>query len=228
MQQPFSPADRADAAITWNDPMHTPHFQLLVHTMLKRFFDHGVLDDIPETDIPLLAQIATQHDIGKLWVPAEIVNKPGSLTPAENAAMREHPLLGATFVERALQGLEETPEYTYFYEICRHHHERWDGNGYPDGLRENETPHYVQVIGIADALDALLTKRSYRPPMNPNDAIWLIIKGGCGVFSPQLRAIFDHESSRIVKEVYFSAHLREQEKVPRPTPYREVTPHAGT
>ena len=227
MQQLPIPVGETDAAFAWHDPMHTPRFQQLVHTLLSRFFQHGVLDDIPEADIPLLAQIATQHDIGKLWVPNEIVNKAGSLTPAENAAMREHPLLGAAFVERALQGQEETPEYTYFYEICRHHHERWDGNGYPDGLRENETPRYVQVIGMADALDALLTRRSYRPAMAPDDAIWLVIKGGCGVFSPQLRAIFDHEISRIVEEVYFPAHIREQEKALRSTPYREVMSHAG-
>lgn len=205
------PASETAAALAWKDPQHTPHFQEFVQLLLCRFFRHGVLDDIPEADIPLLARLAALHDIGKLWLPAEIINKPGSLTPEETALMKKHTILGASFVEQALQGQEDTPEYTYLREICRHHHERWDGNGYPDGLRENETPRYVQVIGMADALDALLTRRSYRPAMDPEDAIWLVIKGGCGIFSPQLRAIFDHEIRRIVHAVYSPTDYREQD-----------------
>lgn len=222
------PESETDAAFAWNDPQHTHRFQELVQLLLSRFFYHGVLDDIPETDIPLLARIAALHDIGKLWLPAEIVNKSGSLTPEETALMRKHTLLGASFAEQALRGQEETSEYTYFREICRHHHERWDGNGYPDGLRENETPRYVQIIGMADALDALMTRRSYRPAMAPEDAIWLVIKGGCGIFSPQLRAIFEHEIEHIVHAVYFSTQFREQDEAAfLHSPQKAGISHAG-
>ncbi len=227
-EQPI-PISEKEAAFAWKDPQHTPHFQEFVRLLLSRFFRHGVLDDIPEADIPLLARLATLHDIGKLWLPAEIVNKPGSLTPEETALMKKHTLLGAAFAEQSLQGQEGTPEYTYLREICRHHHERWDGNGYPDGLRENETPRYVQVIGMADALDALLTRRSYRPAMEAEDAIWLVIKGGCGIFSPQLRAVFDHEIRHIVYAVYFPNHFWEQDETAflRP-PQKAGIYHAGT
>ena len=223
------PASGTEAFLAWKDPQHTPHFQELVRLLLSRFFCHGVLDDIPEADIPLLVRLAALHDIGKLWIPAEIINKSGSLTPEETVLMKKHTILGASFVEQALQGQEETPEYTYFREICRHHHERWDGNGYPDGLRENETPRYVQIIGMADALDALLTRRSYRPAMDPEDAIWLVSKGGCGIFSPQLRAVFDHEIGYIVRAVYFPADFQGQDEPASLRPLqKEGISHAGT
>lgn len=110
-------------------------------------------------------------------------------------------------VEDVYRGRHTPPEAIYLYEICRHHHERWDGGGYPDGLQRDEIPCYVQIIGLADALDALLTKRSYRPALTSGDAISLIIKGGCGVFSPQIRAVFDYEGDYLVKSVYYPEQI---------------------
>ncbi len=193
---------KMDTELIWSDPLHTPHFQQLTAQLLECFFRHGVLDDVPEEDIPLIAKLSCLHDMGKLWLSDEIVYKPGRLSPEENSAMKRHTTLGAAMVEELYKGKEKTREYYYLYHICRHHHERWDGDGYPDRLRGNEIPRYVQIIGLADALDALLIDRSYRPRMSREDAVWLIVRGGCGTFGPQLRAIFDHEIRDILREVY--------------------------
>ena len=192
----------------WRDPLHSPCFRLLVQKMLELYWRHGVLADIPYEDIPLIAELACHHDIGKQELPHSVIYKPGPLTPEENVIMRSHTLLGAYMVEDVYRGRHTPPEAIYLYEICRHHHERWDGGGYPDGLQRDEIPCYVQIIGLADALDALLTKRSYRPALKIGDAISLIIKGGCGVFSPQIRAIFDYAGDDLVKPVYDPEQIR--------------------
>lgn len=196
------PAIETEAVFAWKDPQHTHRFQELVQSLLSRFFCHGVLEHIPETDIPLLARIATLHDIGKLWLPPEIINKSGSLTPEETAIMKKHTLWGASFAEQALQGQEETPVYTYFREICRHHHERWDGNGYPDGLKGDAIPRYVQAVSLVDAYDALRTARPYRPALPHQDAVKLIRSGDCGAFAPKMLDYFCSIIDNADKELY--------------------------
>lgn len=177
-------------------PQHTKHFQALVYVLLQRALAADLLGSIPAGDLSSIASLAVSHDVGKLWLPSEIIDKTGKLTDEEMELVKTHTVLGAAMVELAIPELCGTKQYDYAYEICLHHHERVDGSGYPDGLRGDEIPFYVQVIGIADAYDALISPRSYKNEMSHQKAYNMIVSGQCGTFAPELihefrRALFD-------------------------------------
>jgi putative two-component system response regulator len=115
---------------------------------------------LPPEDINTLRQGGYMHDLGKIAVPDSILQKPGALTPAEFEAMKQHPVVG----ERLCGELRSLKRVRG---IVRHHHERLDGSGYPDGLRGDEIPVLAQIIGLVDVFDALTTHRPYRSPMSP-------------------------------------------------------------
>ena len=136
-----------------------------------------------------LSQIVTAsslHDIGKMSVPEEILNKPGKLTDEEFQVIKGHAMAGANMVEPLLHKENADPLIKIAYEICRWHHERYDGRGYPDGLKADEIPIAAQVVSIADVYDALTSKRCYKPPYSPEQAMQMILNGQCGVFNPLL------------------------------------------
>jgi response regulator RpfG family c-di-GMP phosphodiesterase len=189
-------------SLTWEDSLHTPYFRVLVQSLLEIYWRYGVLNDIPYEDIPLIAEIACQHDIGKRDLPDSIVYKASPLTQTEAAVMQLHTVLGAYVVVRAYRGQLNTPEAVYFYEICRHHHERWDGSGYPDHLQGDQIPRYVQIVSVADAYDALVASRSYRKGFSHEDAAKLIPSGFCGVFSPEIMEPFQEYIGNIHQRVY--------------------------
>lgn len=189
-------------SLMWEDPLHTKHFRVLVQSLLEICWRCGVLNDIPHDDIPLIAEIACQHDIGKRDLPDSIVYKSYPLTQAEAAVMQLHTVLGAYVVVQAYRGQLSTPEAGYFYEICRHHHERWDGGGYPDHLHGDQIPRYVQIVSVADAYDALIAPRAYRKSFSHEDAANLIPSGFCGTFSPQIMDLFQEHIGSIHQRIY--------------------------
>lgn len=139
--------------------------------------------------IEIIASASSLHDIGKIAIPDAILNKPSRLTPEEFEIMKTHTLRGCEI----LTGLDRMgdPEYlSYAYNICRFHHERWDGNGYPERLRENNIPIYAQVVAVADCFDALTTDRVYKRAIPQNEAYNMILQGECGVFSRDLLECF--------------------------------------
>lgn len=145
-----------------------------------------------------MAQIVTAsslHDIGKMEVPEEILNKPGKLTDEEFRVMKGHAMAGADMVEDLLHQENASPLIRMTYEICRWHHERWDGRGYPDGLKGDEIPIAAQLVSVADVYDALTSERCYKPSYTPEEALKMILEGQCGAFNPLLldclTAIFD-------------------------------------
>ena len=140
---------------------------------------------IGEKDIPSVAAAASLHDIGKLAVPEEILNKPGPLTEEEFEIMKTHTINGAKMI-RAVKSYENEPLMKYAYEICRWHHERWDGRGYPDGLRGDAIPLSAQVVAMADVYDALTSDRVYKHAFSYEKAISMILGGECGAFNPLL------------------------------------------
>lgn len=129
---------------------------------------------------------ASLHDIGKMSVPEEILNKPGKLTDEEFLIMKGHTLSGAHMVETLLRKEDANPLIRLTYEICRWHHERYDGRGYPDGLEGEEIPIAAQVVSIADVYDALTSERCYKPAYSPEQAMNMIREGQCGTFNPLL------------------------------------------
>jgi diguanylate cyclase (GGDEF)-like protein/PAS domain S-box-containing protein len=168
------------------------------HIQRIRFFTKVLLEDVekecPEyllTDrqVQMISSAAAMHDIGKISIPDAILNKPGRLTPEEFAIMKTHALKGAEIISKfEMNGEEEYIQYAY--NIAKYHHERWDGKGYPDGLKGDAIPLCAQIVGIADCYDALTNDRVYKKALPADQAYNMILNGECGTFSPKLMECF--------------------------------------
>ncbi len=140
-------------------------------------------------EIENMAIGSIMHDIGKIAVSDVILNKPGRLTPEEYEVMKTHTVKGAALMEELFK-TQTHDAYRYACDIARHHHERWDGKGYPDGLCGDEITVWSQVVSIADVYDALISPRVYKKPFSPDRAVEMIKEGQCGVFNPKLLRCF--------------------------------------
>lgn len=145
---------------------------------------------ITQQEIEDVSKLAPIHDIGKVQVPIEILNKKGSLTTEEMDRVKIHPEIGAKMTLHFPKGATTEKLNEYSYQICRFHHERYDGNGYPDGLKGEEIPLCAQVVGLVDAYDALIHERPYKQKLAHEKAIQMIVNGECGVFSDSLLSCF--------------------------------------
>ncbi len=140
-------------------------------------------------EIESIAIGAIMHDIGKIAIPDHILNKPGRLTPEEYELMKQHTVKGGQLMEN-LSNMQDHDSYLYACDIARHHHERWDGKGYPDGLEGEEISVWSQVVSIADVYDALISPRVYKKAFSPERAVEMICGGECGAFNPKLIECF--------------------------------------
>ena len=152
----------------------------------KNYPEYG----ITEEEIENVSHLSPIHDIGKIRVPIEILNKNCKLTADEMEIVKQHPLTGAEMTLRFPRGATTEKLNKYSYEICRYHHERYDGSGYPDGLKGDEIPLCAQVVGLVDAYDALVSVRPYKRKLKHEEAIRMIANGECGVFSKKLLQCF--------------------------------------
>ena len=155
--------------------------ELLLHQLVQKTKAYH----LSEEDIALIMTASSLHDIGKITSPEEILNKPGKLTKEEFEIMKTHSTAGAQILEQMKYG-QDKPLYRYALEICRWHHERWDGHGYPDGLMGEEIPISAQIVAIADVYDALTSERCYKKAYDHTTAINMILNGECGAFNPLL------------------------------------------
>ncbi len=146
-------------------------------------------DGLSEDDINNIALASIMHDVGKIAIPDYILNKPGKLTSEEFEIMKTHTIQGAQLLEKIPQ-LRENGIYYYAYDIARHHHERWDGRGYPDGLKGDEISLGAQIVSLADVYDALSCKRVYKDAFPRETVLEMIRDGQCGVFNPHLLDCF--------------------------------------
>ena len=175
------------------------------HIRRIRIFTKALLHDValsyPEyglenSEIQMIVSASSMHDIGKIAIPDAILNKPGRLTKEEFEIMKTHSVKGCEILA-GLDRMSDRQYLKYAYNICRYHHERWDGRGYPDGLKGDSIPIYAQVVGIADCYDALTTDRGYKKAIAPEKAFTMILNGECGTFSPKLL-----ESFKNVKDIF--------------------------
>lgn len=173
-----------------DDSRHGEHFLMFVQILLCHAWTIGFLESELWETIPNIALAAEIHDLGKMALPKELINKPGGFNSEEKEFMKTHTILGATMIELNAPQFRDTLVYEYAIEICRHHHERIDGQGYPDGLCGDEIPSYVQVASLADVYDALRTPRSYRGELSENTALRMLYNGECGAFDPILLESF--------------------------------------
>ena len=164
---------------------HILHIKTATEMMLRQLIKITDVYHLTEADIALITTASSLHDIGKIYIPEEILNKPGRLTDEEFKIMKTHSELGADIIQDMHLPQENLLVHTA-WEICRWHHERWDGKGYPDGLKGEEIPISAQVVSIADVYDALTSERCYKKAFDHDTAIKMILDGQCGQFNPIL------------------------------------------
>lgn len=163
---------------------HVRHIRIITELLLRRLLESSRYSISAEQQdmIPLASAL---HDIGKIGIDEKILNKPGRLTPEEFEVMKTHSILGAKMLHD-LDNFAEQPLLQTAYEIARWHHERWDGRGYPDGLKGDEIPISAQLVSLADVYDALTSERCYKKAFSHEKAVQMILNGECGAFNPLL------------------------------------------
>lgn len=159
--------------------------QILAKAFAKLYPEYGLTKE----QIDVIVAASALHDIGKIAIPDSILLKPGKLTDDEFDYMKSHTLRGCEILESMKKNWDEDYQKAS-YEICRSHHERYDGRGYPDGLKEDEIPVSAQLVSVADVYDALINERCYKAAFSKEEAFYMIINGECGVFSPKLMEAF--------------------------------------
>ncbi len=164
---------------------HIQHVRRITQLLLTRLQARSDRYPLTAAEISLICTASSLHDIGKIVIDDKILNKPGRLTPEEFAIMKTHSAAGSDMLKN-LHDHQQEPLVKRAMEICRWHHERWDGKGYPDGLKGDEIPISAQVVALADVYDALTSKRVYKPPFSHEEAIKMILGGECGAFNPVL------------------------------------------
>lgn len=186
---------------------HAPHsaqFHDLTACLLRIFSAARVIPALSPQEIQMYASLALLHDVGKRTIPGEILNKPGLLTREEFEVMKSHTIQGCSVLER-VPGLCRCEAFPLLCDVCRHHHERWDGSGYPDRLTGREITPWVQVVGMADAFDALVHPRVYKPAFTREQAAAMVAAGACGTFDPLFLTCFARHINAISRMVYSSA-----------------------
>ena len=164
---------------------HILHIKTATELMLRQLVKITDAYPMTEADISLITTASSLHDIGKIRIPEEILNKPGRLTDEEFRIMKTHSELGADMIQD-MHFPKDNSLVRASWEICRWHHERWDGKGYPDGLKGEEIPISAQVVSIVDVYDALTSERCYKKAFDHDTAIQMILDGQCGQFNPIL------------------------------------------
>lgn len=181
--------------------------QLLLTALSERYEEYRMSADLIET----IANASAMHDIGKISIPDYILNKPGRLTPEEFAEMKKHPLYGCELFEK-IPFFQKEEIFPYSYEICRHHHERWDGQGYPDGIKGDEIPICSQVVSIADVYDALVSERVYKKALPHEKAMSMIQNGECGAFNPRVLKEMAALEPAIYHDLYIGGEMSREER----------------
>ena len=145
---------------------------------------------LSDEDVRILKSASALHDVGKIMISDSILLKPGKLTKDEFELMKQHSVMGCDVLSKA-EDLWDKEYYDACEQICRYHHERYDGKGYPDGLAGDQIPIFAQIVSLADTYDALVTRRVYKEPYTTERAYEMIQGGECGAFSPKILASFD-------------------------------------
>lgn len=158
---------------------------IMLHNLRILYPEYRITDE----QMKSMINASALHDIGKISIPDEILLKPDKLTKEEFEVMKTHTTKGCELLEKFKQ--EENEFYKYCYDICRHHHERYDGKGYPDGLTGEDIPICAQIVSIVDVYDALVSKRVYKTPFAVEEAERMILSGECGTFSPRIIECFE-------------------------------------
>ena len=165
---------------------HVTHIEKLTELLLGDLARRSDKYSLGNEERSSIALASALHDIGKMSIDDAILNKPGRLTPEEFEIMKTHTTIGADMLHNLGRNHEGSALLDYAYQIARWHHERWDGTGYPDGLKGDDIPIAAQVVSVADVYDALTSVRVYKDAISQEEAIRMILDGECGAFNPLL------------------------------------------
>ena len=180
--------------------LHVLHINILTQLLLEKLMRKSENYDFSWSQQHMIATASALHDIGKIGIDEKILNKPGKLTKEEFEAMKQHTIIGARMLDR-LEMYHDEEMMKYAYEICRWHHERYDGKGYPDGLKGEEIPISAQVVSLADVYDALVSDRVYKKAYSHEKAMEMILNGECGMFNPLLLECLVEIQDKVRKEL---------------------------
>lgn len=159
--------------------------RILLNYVMQYYKEYGITEDQREK----IVQASVMHDVGKIAIPDHILLKPGKLTDEEFEIMKQHTVKGCDIID-TISFIDDKEFFRYCYEICRHHHERYDGRGYPDRLEGENIPISAQIVSLADVYDALVSERVYKKAFSPDQAYTMIQEGQCGTFSPKILDCF--------------------------------------
>lgn len=184
---------------------HIRNIQRITAILLERLLLKTDRYRLSFQDCVMISTASALHDIGKVGINTFILNKPGILTPEEYEVMKKHTLIGEHILKSGeLSEFREEPLLKTAEQICRWHHERYDGRGYPDGLSGDDIPIAAQVVSVADVFDALVSKRSYKPELSVEKALRMIENGECGCFNPLLIECLKQAAEKLKTDVYES------------------------
>lgn len=183
---------------------HILHIRTATELLLRRLVQKTDEYHLSESDIVMITTASALHDIGKISIPESILNKPGKLTREEFSIIKTHTTIGADIINQMTTKMEK-PLLRIAGEICRWHHERWDGHGYPDGLIGEQIPIAAQVVALADVYDALTSKRCYKEAYNHETALDMILADECGAFNPLLLKCLQEIAPRLRMDAQYDA-----------------------
>lgn len=178
--------------------LHILHIHTMTEILLRQLCSKTDRYGLTREDIERISTASALHDVGKISVPDSILNKPGRLTDEEFQIMKSHSVIGAQMLSQ-LPVYKDEPFIQTAYEICRWHHERYDGKGYPDGLKGDEIPISAQIVSLADVYDALTSERCYKKAFSHQKAMEMILNGECGAINPLLLECLE-EVQELVRE----------------------------
>ena len=184
--------------------LHVVHINTLTRLFLERLVENTDAYNLTPDDCYLISTASAFHDIGKVGIDESILNKPGKLTEEEFETMKKHTLIGASMLDK-LEHYKDEKMIKIAYQICRWHHERYDGKGYPDGLTGEQIPIAAQVVSVADVYDALVSKRGYKDAYSHEQAMKMILNGECGAFNPLLMEVLVEIQDKIKEEIRYEA-----------------------
>lgn len=192
--------------------LHILHINTITRILTENLLHLTDKYTFTKSDIQLICVASSLHDIGKMAIPDEIINKPGKLTPEEFEIMKTHSEQGAKMLE-SLTEYKDERLMKFAYDICLYHHERYDGNGYPAGLKGEEIPVWAQIVSVADVFDALISDRVYKKAYTPEKALEMIVNGECGLFNPLIvQALINGNKQILAALSHVSAYEKWEEK----------------
>ena len=180
---------------------HVLHVNQITELLLKQLILHTDQYPLSQSDITLISMASSLHDIGKIAIPEEVLNKPGRLTDEEFEIIKTHAAIGADILLSLPADQQSVPLVRVAFEICRWHHERYDGKGYPDGLKGDDIPIAAQTVALADVYDALTSERCYKKAYSHEDALNMILDGRCGAFNPILLQCLQEITTALKQEL---------------------------